>query len=300
MQYWNLETMVNKQSRIGPASCTLEIGRKEAQVSLKAAVTITNVITTPLLQDISSGQVKSMSMQTLTPKRSKEIDQLCAKLGVTCGRLGLINEALTHSSYAAENAGVKDYEKLEFFGDAVLRFVMSEYLLERFPEYDEGKLTEIRSVLVSDKTLAEIAAQFGVGKFILLGQKVQLRPSIMAQVMEALIGAIYQDLGLFQVQTLLVRLFGHQTTIVDRDAVKDNFKAQLQELTQGRGQGIPHYQVEATDGPPHDPMFTVSVEVEGQMLGQGVGKSKKAAEQEAAKAAHAKLMEQEASLSSLN
>ena len=204
--------------------------------------------------------------------------------------MGLVHEALTHSSYAAENEGVRDYEKLEFFGDAVLRFVMSEYLLERFPEYDEGKLTEIRSVLVSDKVLGEIAAEIGLGKYILLGQKVQMRPSIMAQAMEALIGAIYQDLGLFQVQTLLVKLFGKQTTIVDRDAIKDNYKAQLQELTQGRGQGTPSYQVLSTDGPPHEPMFTVQVLVGGQSYGEGSGKSKKAAEQEAAKVAYERLL----------
>jgi len=232
----------------------------------------------------------NMTAPSMTHKRHKELDQLCAKLGVTCGRMGLVHEALTHSSYAAENEGVRDYEKLEFFGDAVLRFVMSEYLLERFPEYDEGKLTEIRSVLVSDKVLGEIAAEIGLGKYILLGQKVQMRPSIMAQAMEALIGAIYQDLGLFQVQTLLVKLFGKQTTIVDRDAIKDNYKAQLQELTQGRGQGTPSYQVLSTDGPPHEPMFTVQVLVGGQSYGEGSGKSKKAAEQEAAKVAYERLL----------
>ena len=117
-----------------------------------------------------------------------------------------------------------------------------------------------------------------------------MRPSIMAQAMEALIGAIYQDLGLFQVQTLLVKLFGKQTTIVDRDAIKDNYKAQLQELTQGRGQGTPSYQVLSTDGPPHEPMFTVQVLVGGQSYGEGSGKSKKAAEQEAAKVAYERLL----------
>ena len=83
--------------------------------------------------------------------------------------MGLINEALTHSSYAAENPGSQDYEKLEFFGDAVLKFVISEYLLERFPDYDEGQLTELRAVLVSDRILAEIGEQVNLSKYILLG-----------------------------------------------------------------------------------------------------------------------------------
>jgi ribonuclease-3 len=231
-----------------------------------------------------------MSVQSpvISQKRFKELDQLCHKLGVTCGRMGLVNEALTHSSYAAEHSaeGMKDSEKLEFFGDAVLRFIISEYLLERFPDYDEGKLTELRAVLVSDRILAEIAQELGLGKYILLGQKVQMRPSILAQALEALIGAIYQDLGLFSVQTLLVRVFGHQTTVCDRDEVKDNYKAQLQEYTQGLSLGVPAYVTVKSEGPSHDLVFTVTVDVDGKTLAQGVGKSKKAAEQEAAKAAY--------------
>jgi len=252
---------------------------------LKAVVSITNVSSTPENPRIEN----RMSGNQLSPKRFKELDQLCNKLGVTCGRMGLVHEALSHSSYAAEVPGARDSERLEFFGDAVLRFVISEYLLERFPDYDEGKLTEIRSVIVSDKVLAEIAQTMGLSKYILLGQRVQMRPSIMAQALEALIGAIYQDLGLFHVQTLVVRLFGDQTTLVDKDEVKDNFKAQLQELTQSKGQGLPIYQLLDTDGPPHEPVFTVSVDIGGQTIASASGKSKKAAEQEAARLAYQKV-----------
>ncbi len=258
---------------------------------MKSAV-ITNVISVPETHAAKSASSHPHRMnaqsRALSPKRFKELDQLCHKLGVTCGRMGLVNEALTHSSYAAEHSAddVRDSERLEFFGDAVLRFVISEYLLERFPDYDEGKLTELRSVLVSDRVLAEIAQEMGLSKYILLGQKVQMRPSIMAQSLEALIGAIYQDLGLFSVQTLLVRIFGDKTTACDRDEVKENFKQQLQEYTQGKGLGTPQYMVLNSEGPSHDLVFTVQVEVDGQILAQGVGKSKKAAEQEAAKAAY--------------
>ncbi|MBX9695858.1 MAG: ribonuclease III, partial [Cyanobacteria bacterium] len=191
----------------------------------------------------------------LTPKRLKELDELSAKLGVSCGRMGLLNEALTHSSYSAENPSAKDFERLEFFGDAVLKFVVSEYLLDRFSDYSEGQLTEIRAVLVSDKTLSEIARKFGLDRYILLGRQVQMRPSIMAHSMEALLGAIYLDLGLFQVQNLIVRLFGSHATEIDRDEAKQNFKAQLQEYTQGRGQGLPSYSVLSTEGPAHAPIF---------------------------------------------
>lgn len=222
---------------------------------------------------------------SLNPKRVKELEQLCHKLGVLFGRLAVLNEALTHSSFAAESPGSRDYERLEFFGDSVLRFVVSEYLLERFPDYDEGQLTAIRSVLVSDKTLAEIAQDFGLSKYILLGRQVQMRPSIMARSMEAIFGAVYNDLGLFEVQNLVLRLFGSRATDVDKDEAKDNFKAQLQEYSQGGGQGVPVYTVEKMEGPPHEPIFSVSVAIEGKILASGSGTTKKAAEQMAAKAA---------------
>lgn len=225
---------------------------------------------------------------TVTGKRLKDLDHLSAKLGITFGRMGLLNEALTHSSFAAES-GTKDYERLEFFGDAVLKFVISEYLLERFPDYDEGKLTEIRAVLVSDKVLAELANNVNLSKYILLGRQVQMRPSIMARAMEAIFGAVYTDLGLITAQNLIVRLFGDHATAVDRDEFKENYKAKLQELTQSRGQGVPAYSIVSVEGPAHNPTFEISVAVDGQAMCLGKGSTKKSAEQEAAKFALEKL-----------
>ena len=225
------------------------------------------------------------SIQALPQKRVKDLEQLSQSLGLNFGRMGLLNEALTHSSFSAENPGAKDYERLEFFGDAILKFVVSEYLLERFPDYDEGQLTEIRSVLVSDKTLAEIANTLNLSKYILLGRMVQMRPSIVAQAMEALIGAVYQDLGLIHVQHLVVRLFGNQATTVDRDEIKENYKAELQELSQANAQGIPVYEVTQVEGPPHAATFHVAVAIAGKTIGSGSGPSKKAAEQAAASTA---------------
>lgn len=222
-------------------------------------------------------------------KRLKLLDELLSKLAVDCGRMGLLNEALTHSSWAAENPDTPDNERLEFFGDSVLKFVTSEYLLERFPNYNEGQLTEIRSVLVSAKTLGQVAQSLNLGKYILVGRRVSMRPSILACSMEAILGAIYLDSGLIHVQNLIIRLFGSQATAVDRDEVKDNFKAQLQELTQSMRQGIPVYAVVSVDGPAHDPLFNVTVAVEKAVLATGTGHSKKEAEQSAAKAALASM-----------
>lgn len=236
---------------------------------------------------------EEMSEAALTPRRMKELDELCSRLGLNCGRMCLVNEALTHSSHAVENTGLKDYEKLEFFGDAVLKFVVSEYLLDRFPTYMEGQLTEIRAVLVSDKVLAEIAREINLDKYILLGRQVQMRPSIMADCLEALIGAAYQDLGLFPVQNLIVRLFGSHATEVDRDGTYENHKAILQEYTQGRAQGLPIYTVLNSEGPAHEPTFTIAVSIAGDAIATGTGPSKKQAEQEAARLAFEKLKEQE-------
>ena len=227
--------------------------------------------------------------QPLSQKRIKELDELQSKLGINCGRMTLLNEALTHSSYTAEHPGFTDFERLEFFGDAVLKFVVSEYLIDRFPEYSEGQLTEIRAVLVSDKVLGEIARSIGLDRYILLGRQVQMRPSIMAHALEALLGAMYQDQGLFHVQVLIVRLFGSHATEIDRYEAKQNFKAQLQEYTQARGQGLPAYTVLHTDGPAHAPVFSIAVSIQGEVLATGTGASKKEAEQEAASKAMEKL-----------
>jgi ribonuclease-3 len=230
-----------------------------------------------------------MTGSTISQKRLRELDKLLSDLGILCGRMALMEEALTHSSYAAENPGLTHNERLEFFGDSVLKFVISEYLLERFPNYDEGKLSEIRAVLVSGKTLAEVADKHKLGRYILTGRRVSLKPSILAGAMEAVLGAIYLDSGLMQVQNLIIRLFGAQATAVDRDEVKENFKAQLQEWTQSKGNGIPIYAVVETEGPAHDPLFTISVSVAGEPVGSGTGHSKKDAEQAAAKDALTKL-----------
>jgi len=220
----------------------------------------------------------------IAPKRHKALDQLGTSLGITFGRMSLLNEALTHSSYAAET-GVTDNERLEFFGDALLKFVISEYLLERFPEYDEGKLTEIRAYLVSDKVLAQLADTVNLSKYILLGKQAQMRPSIMAAALEAVFAAIYMDLGIITLQNLIVRMFGGQATNIDRDELKNNFKAYLQETVQAQGNGLPEYTLISTEGPSHKPMFEVTVSVGGTVVGRGQGASKKAAEQEAAREA---------------
>lgn len=223
----------------------------------------------------------------------RQLDELLSRLQVPCGRMGLLEEALTHRSYAQENPGLTDNERLEFFGDSVLKFVISEYLLERFPEHDEGQLSEIRAVLVSTKSLAKVAENVDLGKNILTGRRVPLKPSILAGALEAVLGAIYFDSGLIHVQTLIIRLLGGEATLVDKDSIRENYKAALQEYTQARSQGIPIYSVLKTEGLAHEPTFYVGVSIGEEQIAEGKGLSKKAAEQEAARAALAKLSDSE-------
>jgi ribonuclease-3 len=242
--------------------------------------------------DFAYGNILVMDSATVTGTRLRQLDELLGKLGISLGRMQLLEEALTHSSWSAENPGNQHNERLEFFGDPVLKFVVSEYLMERFPDYDEGQLSEIRSVLVSSKTLYEAGEKLGLGKYIKTGRRVSIKSSIVARSMEAILGAVYFDAGLFTVQNLIIRLLGAQATSVDRDETKENYKAALQEYTQARNQGVPVYKVVDTEGPAHSLKFTVAVSVGEVELGVGSGSSKKEAEQAAAKIAFTELAAQ--------
>jgi ribonuclease III len=241
--------------------------------------------------DFAYGNILSMDSGNVTGTRLRQLDELMGKLGIVLGRIQLLEEALTHSSWAAENPGNQHNERLEFFGDSVLKFVISEYLMERFPDYDEGQLSEIRAVLVSSKTLSEAGEKLNLGKYIKTGRRLSVKPSIVARSMEAILGAVYFDAGIFTVQNLIIRLFGAQATSVDRDQTKENYKAALQEYTQARSQGVPVYKVVETDGPAHSLKFTVAVSIGDKEMGVGAGSSKKEAEQAAAKIAFTALAE---------
>lgn len=225
----------------------------------------------------------------ITAERSRLLAELQKKMLVSFSTLSYLNDALTHSSYVYEYPHCRDNERLEFFGDAVLKFVVSEYLFKEFPDCDEGKLTEIRAVLVNAKTLHSVSEIFDLSPYLLTASGMAIKPSMLAGSMEAILGAIYLDLGMEAASVFINRHFCSQANTVAADRIKDNYKAQLQQLTQGRAQGIPAYSVIKTEGPPHDAIFTVTVSVGNQCLAQGSGRSKKSAEQEAARLAYLQL-----------
>lgn len=234
------------------------------------------------------------SDQAISSERREQLERLLERLSLPCENLSLIDQATTHKSYGSE-IGVRDYERLEFFGDAVLKFVVAEYVFDLFQDKQEGELTEICAVLVSAKTLEAVGRSFGLEEFILLGRGVPIKPSIIARSMEAILGAIYLDSGFTHLRAFIQKHLCANATEVAQDEVKDNFKAQLQQYTQARAQGTPVYSVVKVDGPPHDPTFEVAVSVANKRIADGTGSSKKAAEQAAARSAMEKLTQKKKS-----
>lgn len=231
-------------------------------------------------------------MEKLPVKRINQLEELMDELNIWCDDLKLLDRALTHSSYTFENKLSNDVnnERLEFLGDAVLKLVTSEYLFQRFPDYPEGELTKIRAILISDNVLSKVAERINLGKYIKLGYHEEKsggrsRLSTLACGFEALLGALYLDGKIHDIQELLLNLLAEEVTTIDRDATKDNCKAVLQEYTQANNGSLPVYNVLNESGPAHNKMFEVEVLIDGIRYGIGEGKSKKEAQQNAAKEA---------------
>jgi ribonuclease-3 len=217
--------------------------------------------------------------------------ELEARLGYTFRSGVLCETAMTHTSWLNE-AGQpdrSDNERLEFLGDAVLDLVVSDILMRRFPDRREGDLSRARAALVSENGLSQVALAIDLGQFILLGKGEERsggrsRPSILANALEALMGAIYVDAGLDAVAVIAARLFEGRIEDVDSHARLD-YKSRLQERAQALWQTAPLYEVVAEDGPDHDKRFEVALSIGGRPYGRAVGRSKKEAEQGAAAAA---------------
>lgn len=206
--------------------------------------------------------------------------------------LPLYQHALTHSSYTYENklSSLSNYERLEFLGDAVLKLIISQYLFDRFPGYREGELTKIRAVIVSDAVLANFARQLSLGDYMIFGPSEARsggrdKVSNLACAFEAFLGALFLDGQMAFASSFIEGLVEQEVTKVDLSKTKDNYKAVLQELTQGDGFGLPEYETVKEEGPPHSRTFHVDVTINGEVMGRGTGKSKKEAQQMAAKMA---------------
>ncbi len=201
----------------------------------------------------------------------------------------LLERALTHRSFAYEHGGLPTNERLEFLGDAVLGLVVTDALYTRHPDLSEGSLAKLRASVVSTRALAAVARNLGLGRWLRLGKGEDVtggrdKASILADTMEAVIGAVFVERGLGAATTLVLALFDPLMHAAAQGGAAADWKTALQELTAALGHGVPKY-VLAESGPDHAKAFTADVLVSGEAKGAGAGKSKKEAEQQAAEAA---------------
>ncbi len=204
----------------------------------------------------------------------------------------LLEQALVHSSYINENPGIAsgDNERLEFLGDAVLGFIIAEELYKRFPQFSEGEMTRVRSSLVSQAALSRLAKAIKLGDYLYLGKGEEggggrNKPANLSGALEALTAAIFLDRGPAVTRKFVLRLMSKKMGKALSRGVEADYKTRLQEIMQAQRQLKPKYRVIEAVGPAHDRRFTVEVMVGEGVMGRGSGKSKKAAEAEAARAA---------------
>jgi ribonuclease-3 len=200
--------------------------------------------------------------------------------------------ALTHKSFVNEHRGegLADNERLEFLGDAVIDLAVSHRLMERFPEAREGELSKIRAALVDEPGLARLARQLDLGPLLRLGRGEELtggreKASLLADALEAVVAVVYLGGGLAPVLDLLDRMLAEAFERAASGTLDRDYKTQLQELSQSRMRAAPRYRVVSERGPDHEKTFEVELEVRGEALGRGEGRSKKDAEQAAARVA---------------
>lgn len=235
---------------------------------------------------------------------SQNVGPLEDRIGYHFRDLGLLEHALTHRSRAHEDAsgGVVDNESLEFLGDAVLGFVVADMLFQRFPTHSEGYKSKIKASIVSTVSLARLAAGIDLGRYVLLGRGEEktggrAKNAILADSFEALLAAIYLDGGIDAARAFIVSCFGPLIDSggdrVAEASFTEDWKSELQEYLQAGGRGRPDYQLTAVEGPDHRRLFNVDVMVGGASVGHAQGRSKKDAEQQAAKAALAHLRQSE-------
>lgn len=217
-----------------------------------------------------------------------KLQKLLKKYDIEVKNLDRIKEALTHSSYANEHS-LKSNERLEYLGDAVLGLLVAEYIFKNNPNLPEGKMTKLRATYVCEDANFKYAQELGIGDVLYLGHGEEqsggrTRPAVLNDAFEAFLGAVYLEAGLDKVRTILEDVvFPH----IGKDIIKPfvDYKSHLQEYIQSESRSILQYRLDNVEGPPHDRTFTMSVLLDGIKLGQGVGKSKKDAEQQAAASA---------------
>ncbi len=200
----------------------------------------------------------------------------------------LLSIAITHSSFAHESKeNIENNERFEFLGDAVLEFAISSFIFNKFPELPEGELTKLRASIVCEGNLSKVARELNLGDFLRLGKGEEHtggreRDSILADAMEAIFGAVYLDGGIEKASDFIVNLMKPSVFELRKNFKFNDCKTYLQEIIQSKSQDALEYTIVRENGPAHDKVFVVEVSHRGKILGEGSGKNKKEAEQNAA------------------
>ena len=249
-----------------------------------------------------NGRIVTMRKFTDLPQcseeRKKQLQELCDSLGIQINHYDLLNLALTHTSFAHETPRYphnEHNERLEFLGDSVLGLIVSTYMYEHFPQYDEGKMTKLRAQVVCEPSLYQCAKRIGLGRYLRMGNGEMSsggfrRPSILADAFEAVLGAYYLDQGFAAAQQYLIGLLEDEIHAVCNGLVMlGDYKSLLQEHLQHGAQYEISYDILGFEGPEHDRTFTSGVFINGELSGSGKGRTKKESEQNAAREALEKL-----------
>ena len=216
------------------------------------------------------------------------MDGFTARLGHEFDNAALLEKALTHRSFTAENSGADHNERMEFLGDAVLQLAVTEYLYENFPDLREGEMAKVRASCVSGAQLAEVAAELQLGPLVRMGSGEaasggRKKHSILADAMEAVLAAVYLDADLATARSVVLRHWSRIIDVKAQDPGRKDYKTRYQEVLAARGVR-PVYEVEGS-GPDHRRRFVATLIVEDHIVGTGEGKSKKEAQQSAARQA---------------
>lgn len=231
-------------------------------------------------------------------ERKAKLKEFCASLGITLHRYELLNLALTHTSYAHETVHYphnEHNERLEFLGDSVLSLIVSTYLYQNFPSFDEGKMTKLRAQIVCETSLYQCAKRMNLGKYLRMGNGERasggdMRPSILADAFEAVLGAYYLDQGFAAAKKYLLGLLEEEIKGVCSGLVMmGDYKSMLQEFLQQASQSEISYELLGFTGPEHNRIFSSGVFINGVSYGSGTGRTKKESEQQAAREALEKL-----------
>jgi len=227
-----------------------------------------------------------------------KIEELESRMGCKIKNKNLFIQALVHRSYLEESEELTiSNERLEFLGDAILSLIVAEYLYSHFPEKDEGFLTKVRAKVVNRTALANAAESLDLSSFIIIGKNLSLSfkngaRTVLSDALEAIVGAVYLDSGLDITKKFINRILIKPVSKDDDFLLDENFKSQLLEYAQSKRMDNPIYVVIDEEGPQHNRVFTVKVLIGRDEYGIGQGKNKKSAEQDAAKAAMIKIMDE--------